>query len=140
MHIVFGGAFNGKRQYVEDRVGEDAIWFEGGLPEGSAPVTVTAGVEQWIRRQLEGGKTEPVILKEVKEAFARRSGLHIWILTDISRGLVPMDALDRAWRDATGRVYQLLFQEAKSVTRVWYGLPENLKGEGWNETLHENRG
>lgn len=141
MHIVFGGAFNGKREYVSGRVSQRAAWFEGVLPDPSAPATVTSGLEQWVRRELGSGKGEPVILREVAGALGRQAdGLHIWILTDISRGLVPTDALDRQWRDTTGRVYQFLFQEAESVTRIWYGLPENLKGDGWDETLHENRG
>ncbi|MTD30874.1 bifunctional adenosylcobinamide kinase/adenosylcobinamide-phosphate guanylyltransferase [Planomicrobium sp. YIM 101495] len=132
MHIVFGGAFNGKRQFVQDRLTGQVDWYEEILPEASNHTTVTTGLEEWIYGQLEQGASEAHIVKQVQGALDKQQvNIHIWILTDISRGIVPLDPLDRQWRDATGRIYQLLFKEAQSITRIWYGLPENLKGDGW---------
>lgn len=132
MHIVFGGAFNGKRQFVQDRLTGQVDWYEEVLPEASNHTTVTIGLEKWIYGQLEQGAPEAHIVKQVQGALDKQqANIHIWILTDISRGIVPLYPLDRQWRDATGRIYQLLFKEAQSITRIWYGLPENLKGDGW---------
>ena len=54
----------------------------------------------------------------------------IFILTDIGRGIVPMDAEQRALRDACGRLYQQLIAQADEVTRIWYGLAQTLKKRG----------
>ena len=46
---------------------------------------------------------------------------------DISQGVVPVDPLQRAWREACGRALIYLAQEAGEVYRVFCGLPERLK-------------
>ena len=54
----------------------------------------------------------------------------ILILTDIGRGIVPMDAGQRELRDVCGRLYQRLFSEADEITRIWYGIAKTLKNRG----------
>lgn len=51
----------------------------------------------------------------------------ILIVTDISGGLVPMEAEYRAWREMNGRLMLYLSKEADSVTRIFCGLPQMLK-------------
>ncbi|MBO4725604.1 MAG: bifunctional adenosylcobinamide kinase/adenosylcobinamide-phosphate guanylyltransferase [Firmicutes bacterium] len=51
----------------------------------------------------------------------------ILIIEDISQGIVPIDTKERAWREANGRVMALLAKEATSVTRVFCGIPQQLK-------------
>lgn len=140
MHIVFGGAFNGKRQFVRGLTGcNEAAWFEGELPRDSVPGTVVAGVELWVKGQLEKGTDEKTINRLVQDAIAQGTPRQIWILTDINRGIVPADPLERELRDVIGRLYQQLFLQAASVTRIWYGIPETLKGVDLHENLHKNR-
>lgn len=139
MHIVFGGAFNGKRQFVRGLAGcNEAAWFEEELPRDSVSGTVVAGVELWVRGQLEKGMEEKAIHRLVQDAIAQGTPRQIWILTDINRGIVPADPLERELRDVIGRLYQQLFLQAASVTRIWYGIPETLKGADLNENLHKN--
>nr|WP_285228742.1 bifunctional adenosylcobinamide kinase/adenosylcobinamide-phosphate guanylyltransferase [Planococcus sp. ISL-109] len=99
---------------------------------------IIAGVEQWIRKQLEERQSEQAILAAVQQ-LVDSPGERIWILTDISRGIVPLDPLERQWRDVTGRTYQYLFKQARHITRIWYGIPQTIKGDGQNEYLYENR-
>lgn len=61
------------------------------------------------------------------------------IATEIGRGIVPMEASMRKLRDDVGRFYQQLFAVAESVTRIWYGIPQTIKGDVHNENLHKNR-
>lgn len=140
MHIVFGGAFNGKRRYVKELVGnEEAAWFEGELPNEAAPLAVIAGVEDWIKKQLQQGADEKTITCLVEQAISRQAPeRQIWILTDINRGIVPADPLERELRDVVGRLYQQLFSTASSVTRIWYGIPQTIKGADGHENLHTN--
>ncbi|RAZ69483.1 bifunctional adenosylcobinamide kinase/adenosylcobinamide-phosphate guanylyltransferase [Planococcus maitriensis] len=139
MHIVFGGAFNGKRKYVKEQLKPDpSVWLEGELPQ-RGETAVIAGLEQWIRKQLEQQCPEQDIIAAIRE-LAESAGDRIWILTDISRGIVPIDPLEREWRDVTGRSYQYLFGKAQHITRIWYGIPQTIKGDGRDEYLHENWG
>ncbi|MBU9673496.1 bifunctional adenosylcobinamide kinase/adenosylcobinamide-phosphate guanylyltransferase [Planococcus sp. CP5-4] len=139
MRIVFGGAFNGKRKYVKDQLKLDSsVWLEGELP-APGESAVIAGLEQWIRKQLEQQRPEQDIIAAIRE-LAESAGERIWILTDIGRGIVPLDQLEREWRDVTGRSYQYLFGNAEHITRIWYGIPQTIKGDGRDEYLHENRG
>ena len=141
MQIIFGGAFNGKRQYVKDMLsGMEAAWHEGQLPRSVGELTVIAGLEQWIKEQLEEQINEEAIHQSVKKAVQLQTiGELIWILTDMNRGIVPIDPIERRLRDTAGRIYQNLFKEAERITRIWYGIPQTIKGADENENLYKNR-
>lgn len=130
MHIVFGGAFNGKRQYVKDQLKVQAIdWHEGSLPETAAAkgIAVIAGLEYWVEQQLEQGFSEELLIEQVKKAVGRGHEQQLWILTDLNRGIVPTEQIEREMRDVIGRLYQFLFSEAEEITRIWYGIPQKIK-------------
>ena len=130
MHIVFGGAFNGKRQYVIDQLeGHEVYWNEGELPEpiASETILVIAGLEHWIKQQLDKGFTEDKMREQIKRIIDSRQSQQIWILTDLNRGIVPTERIEREMRDIIGRLYQQLFAEAEKITRIWYGIPEKIK-------------
>jgi adenosyl cobinamide kinase/adenosyl cobinamide phosphate guanylyltransferase len=67
---------------------------------------------------------------EAREILAsRRADLtdKILIASDVSQGLVPMDPLDRAYREMMGRTLLYLASEAEQVHRVFCGLGQRLK-------------
>ncbi|EGA88318.1 hypothetical protein GPDM_15894 [Planococcus donghaensis MPA1U2] len=143
MHIVFGGAFNGKRQYVKNLMqNEKASWHEGMMPPLTRKdsVTVIAGVERWVKEELEQGLTEQQLIEKVKKTLSTSQSKQIWVLTDLNRGIVPTERIEREMRDVVGRIYQFLFTEAQQITRIWYGIPQTIKGANQDENLHENRG
>ncbi|WP_144512036.1 bifunctional adenosylcobinamide kinase/adenosylcobinamide-phosphate guanylyltransferase [Bacillus sp. FJAT-22090] len=126
MHVIFGGAFNGKRTYVEKRVqGRDVQWLDVEadahvlLP--NTEVIVVMGVEN----------LQQPYSKELLEKLEDWDNLVevIVIATEIGRGIVPMDASLRKLRDDVGRFYQQLFTKASSVTRIWYGIAQTIKGD-----------
>lgn len=130
MHIIFGGAFNGKRQYVKDRLkGQEVYWSEGELPKSTAPETimVIAGLEHWVKQQLGKGLTEGQMMEQVKRIIDSGQSQQIWVLTDLNRGIVPTERIEREMRDIVGRLYQHLFAQAEKITRIWYGIPEKIK-------------
>ncbi|EMF47345.1 hypothetical protein B481_0926 [Planococcus halocryophilus Or1] len=53
---------------------------------------------------------------------------------------MPTERIERELRDLVGRLYQLLFTEAQQITRIWYGIPQTIKGADQDENLHKNRG
>jgi adenosylcobinamide kinase/adenosylcobinamide-phosphate guanylyltransferase len=136
LHIIIGGAHNGKRDYVTRMVeGREVEWFEGVMPScvgdshsynlGTIQTVVIAGIEKWLAKT---DLPEVEAIDYVLETVMGRDT--IIILTDIGRGIVPMDAQQRQLRDTCGRLYQRLIAEADEVTRIWYGLAQNLKRRG----------
>lgn len=135
MHVIFGGAFNGKRAYVEKLVrGQRVQWVDAGedvpvlLP--GTEVIVVFGVECLLEPQLNK------LLGQLKQWDEQAKV--IVIATEIGRGIVPMEARLRKLRDEVGRFYQQLFLKAERVTRIWYGIAQTIKGDDWNENLHKN--
>ncbi|MDN7244788.1 bifunctional adenosylcobinamide kinase/adenosylcobinamide-phosphate guanylyltransferase [Planococcus shenhongbingii] len=141
MHIVFGGAFNGKRQYVKELLkNREYVWLERELPDQAAPFRVVAGIEEWVKAQLENGIDEKAIMDLIVQSISLQPiNQQIWILTDMNRGIVPVDPLERELRDVIGRLYQQLFKKADLITRIWYGIPQTIKGADEHENLYENR-
>ena len=130
MHVILGGEANGKRQFVREQLNGSAVWLgDDGLLDLSAgnrispnvPVVVT-GLETYMAGRL---AEEQQAASELL-SFIRNREAYV-IVTDIGRGIVPADPEARALRDACGRLAQLLVNEAETVTRIWFGLPQKLK-------------
>ena len=61
------------------------------------------------------------------EELSRRE---VVIATEVGGGVVPVDAGERAAREAAGRLGILLAQRAEKVIRMFCGLPVILKESG----------
>ena len=125
MHVFIGGAYNGKTDYVRRWIGDKAACFCTMDTTATAQpdeTLIIGDVHGWLMRT---DKTEA----EARDAVHEISGPNtIFILTEVGRGIVPLDANERDLRDRCGRLYQQLFAEATSVTRIWYGIPHTIKG------------
>lgn len=145
MHFVTGGAFNGKSKWVGEfyQLGETPnLWISAyrgeAFPEGTAGwegnhAVVLEGVELWLKSMA--GTSAPRIREQWK------SLLHVWrnwekedqrrrlilIGSDITKGIVPIDAEERKWRDAAGWVFQDTAAAAEQVDMIWYGIRQKLK-------------
>ncbi|KQL36993.1 bifunctional adenosylcobinamide kinase/adenosylcobinamide-phosphate guanylyltransferase [Psychrobacillus sp. FJAT-21963] len=125
MHVIFGGAFNGKRAYVEQLVEDkEAQWLDATeefpIVSSKAEVVIVFGVENVLEDKLNK-------LFEHLEQWDQNFEV-IVIATEIGRGIVPMEASMRKLRDDVGRFYQQLFTRAERVTRIWYGISQTIKG------------
>lgn len=111
MILVIGGAFQGKTAYVQNRFGDT--------------VTVINNYQERIRSQLQEG-LEP--LAEAEELLRERQGQQLVLISDeVGYGLVPVDAFERKWREAVGRVNCYLAQRAEEVVRVVCGIETRIK-------------
>ena len=135
MHIIFGGAFNGKQQFVKNfcnERGKQPQFFNSVIPSNSftkQDIVVIHHLEQLLQPLSSLGEIQAAAtIAEQLFQLDKKTQL-LCICTDMSRGVVPIDKNQRFLRDATGRLYQQLFQQSESITRIWYGLAENLKGE-----------
>ncbi|MDM5233275.1 bifunctional adenosylcobinamide kinase/adenosylcobinamide-phosphate guanylyltransferase [Lysinibacillus pakistanensis] len=130
MHVFIGGAYNGKTDYVmtllED---QEAVLVDGYLPESipECDVLVIKGLEKWLVTQnLEEDEALVNAMLTRLQALEENRTLYI-IVTDMGRGVVPMEKQARLLRDTCGRLYQALFAEAERVIRIWYGIAEQIK-------------
>ena len=141
MFIILGGAHNGKRAYVEDLVAQlptkELVKYEGALPR-IEEVTgdkrfIISNFEQIVLPHLH--QPEDQVAQQIFERIAEISERAevFCICTDTSRGVVPLEKEARQLRDTCGRLYQKLCGEGHTVVRVWYGIPQILKGAHYGQ-------
>ncbi|MGN7476576.1 bifunctional adenosylcobinamide kinase/adenosylcobinamide-phosphate guanylyltransferase [Solibacillus silvestris] len=137
MYVILGGAYNGKRAYVKALVAKlpekELVVCEGILPRIEKVTEnkrfIISDFEQIILPYLD--EPEEQAAQRIFEHIAEISGQAevFCICADTSRGVVPLERGARQLRDTCGRLYQKLCNEAETVIRVWYGIPQFLKGE-----------
>ena len=108
MIFVTGPLFAGKREYIQkaldlsdEEFSRRAVWDVQELADGA----------------------------ELEALADRLAEKEIVIATEIGGGVVPVDAKERAHREAAGRLACLLAERADTVLRICCGLPQILKGD-----------
>lgn len=138
MILVFGGAYQGKLDFAK------ALWPEGSVCDlrGCASDTeaikamdfsadIICGLDAFAWSCTADGR-------EAAEEMRRRKDLwqdKILIITDVSQGIVPIDARERAFREMNGRLMMYLAKEAKEVYRVFCGIGKQIRRHDDEETL-----
>ncbi|WP_158232468.1 bifunctional adenosylcobinamide kinase/adenosylcobinamide-phosphate guanylyltransferase [Sporosarcina sp. P13] len=123
MHVIIGGAYNGKTEYVRRLVGDQPVQFcTMETAAASDERLVIVGLLDWLRQTK---MDEAQSLQAVRDVMTPDT---IFVLTEVGRGIVPFEAEQRELRDRCGRLYQFLFEQATEITRVWYGIPQKIKG------------
>ena len=125
MEFIIGGAYQGKLDNALKKYNlkENEIFTcteEHGIEFGARCIYKIEEFTLWCVRN---GKDATEIFKENRGKWADS----VLICQDIFCGVVPLGADMRAWRDMTGRLCAYLSEEAASVTRMFCGLPQNLK-------------
>ncbi len=138
MILVVGGSWQGKRKFVCERYGsgegsaDDPAAQDGGaggfVDGAQAPweefleADRAWNLHQMIRRRLEAGEAIDKLERELPGQLFRACPKRILIADEIGHGVVPMDAFERAYREAAGRICCALAAEAKEVWRVVAGI------------------
>lgn len=140
MHLIFGGAYQGKLDYAKERyrlMDQDIFFCGSGEEEraaagkGDCPVKpeldftkrAIYGLEEFVLSCVRYGTDAGDYLEANRERWADT----ILICTDISSGVVPCEKELRAWREMVGRTLVYLGKEAEEVTRIFCGLPQRIK-------------
>jgi adenosylcobinamide kinase/adenosylcobinamide-phosphate guanylyltransferase len=122
--LIFGGAYNGKLEFVKKKyqLSDDDIFF------------CTNQTLQFNKKVLCGLHifTRDCVLNNINSLEILENNItflkdKIIICDEINSGIVPMEKVDRAWREETGRVLQFLTKQSFSVHRVFFGLEEKVK-------------
>ncbi len=125
MVLIFGGAYQGKLDFAMKKFNiKDTDIFtctEDSFPDFSKKIIDRA--ELFFLKCVKAGIEPRDILCENINMLQDK----IVIARDISQGIVPIDPVQRAWREASGRAMMYLAGEAEEVYRVFCGLSEKLK-------------
>ncbi len=130
MVLIIGGAYQGKLDYAKETYNlsdEDIFDCKENdnsiLPsvdfKAKAFLNFHRFVRACVRDEIEA---ESYIAANI-DSFRDK----IIIADDVTQGVVPMDKLDRAYREELGRCLVYLGKEADNVIRVFCGIPQVVK-------------
>ena len=126
MILIIGGSYQGKLDFARERFGlvaSDIQICDENTDALNFSRRCVAYIDRWALDAVKAG-LEPV---DTFRANADRWKDSIVITTDISSGIVPMDPVLRAWREACGRMNSYLAAQADEVWRLFCGIPQRLK-------------
>lgn len=130
MHIVIGGSYSGKRQFVREKWGSFQLIsaYEGQSMNEAvhSVVVVYEGFELWIGELIIAGYTNQEIVEVFRKWFRERQDA-VLIMLEIGRGIVPIEEHNRRLRDVVGWVQQEAVKQADEVTSIWHGLAKRMK-------------
>ena len=121
MELIFGGAYQGKTQYAAKKYAfsELDIYTCDGLRLDPGARCIRH-LERFAKACTEAGL-------DAREEFDRQAPKAVCLIADdISCGIVPVDYLERTWREQAGRLLSHLAGQAETVTRIFCGLPLEL--------------
>lgn len=137
MKLIIGGYAQGKLKYVLQNycLGADSVW-EGKLPTGkmqvgkaskenkmpASPVVINR-FHVWFQERLKAGEAPEAVIRE----YVAENPDCIIISDEVGNGIVPVDALEREYRERLGRMLAELAQNAEEVVRVICGLGQKIK-------------
>ena len=143
MILVTGGCSQGKREFVRQYLGEqDAdgfVWTEGEKAswEEFMDGRFCRDFQLFVRRVMEGsagpscserkGLSTDQILEQLLEELLAGPKERVLVTDEIGCGIVPADALERLYREETGRLCCRIGGEAKEVWRVCCGAGMRIK-------------
>lgn len=124
MNLIFGGAYNGKLEFVKEKyhISDKEIFFckDQNLKYDKK---VICGLHIFTRACVLNEINSLEILKNNIDYLSDK----IIICDEINSGIVPMEKQDRACREETGRALQFLAKHSSFVYRIFFGIEEILK-------------
>ena len=126
MKLYMGGAYQGQLEWALEENGltpEDVFQCTRTTRQIDWSKPVITDIQLLFWAQTEAGIDSLADLERHWPALQDK----IITLEDISAGIVPIDPLQRAWRETTGRCGVFLARRADRVVRLFCGLGTVLK-------------
>ena len=126
MEMIIGGAYQGKTAYAKQRYPQ-LEWVDGALVS-ETELMVAQGVldfQEYIRRELEEDRD----VSDLAERLIKGNPELVIVSQEVGYGVVPVDAFDRKYREAVGRVCTKLAGHSRRVTRVLCGIGTVIKDD-----------
>lgn len=126
MEMIIGGAFQGKGDFAKSNH-PDIKWQQGESLDESGLLSAEGVLDfqEYIRAELKNGHD----VSGLAEKMIEKNPDVILVSQEIGYGVVPMDAFERAYREAVGRVCTKLAAYSKKVTRVVCGIGTVIKDD-----------
>lgn len=124
MEMIIGGAFQGKAAYAAKE--HPDIVFQRGDSLSENELLKARGVlgfQNYICKEMKEGKD---VLDLAEKIIAHNPEIVI-VSEEIGYGVVPVDAFDRTYREAVGRICTKLASHSRKVTRVICGIGMVIK-------------
>lgn len=123
MDLVYGGAYQGKTAFAKEKfgLGENDIFVCETEKEPSFDKKCISHIERLSYFCIKNG------LEPADYFFEHADKNAVVISDDISCGIVPIDPLEREWREAHGRMLMRISKESGSVTRLFCGIGVKIK-------------
>lgn len=128
MILIIGGAYQGKLEYALNLTGYDKIDFLDGKTCELDEIFQAKGIngfQDYIKRYLEYSQD----MNGLAERLMEENPKLVVVTNELGYGVVPCEASDRRWREATGRICTKLAKSANKVIRVVCGIGMVLKDE-----------
>lgn len=128
MVLIVGGAFQGKKKYVSEKLKIDysdmidgAEYDIGYIRNIKCVYNFQDAVKKFINRSVDPIEAVNKILSE--------NPYVVIIMNEVGNGIVPIDREERKWREAVGKTGCFLAENAETVYRVVCGCAILIKGE-----------
>lgn len=124
MIMIIGGAYQGKHTFAKELY-PDIIWADGKSCSEKELKTAqgVVGFHHYIERMIRAGESAEHLAKELT-----KENPELIIVTDeIGYGIVPIDKVEREYRETTGRVCTELAAFSEKVYRVTCGIGQLIK-------------
>ena len=127
MILITGGTSSGKATFARNLAAQHG-WSED---------DVAFNVEELLWGQVEGtdqiapasDDADRKALSATPELIEQLAAKAIVTCSEVGAGIVPLDAQERTWREAVGRMSCELASQADAVVRMVCGIPVVLKGD-----------
>ena len=126
MILIVGGSFQGKKAYAMETCSlREEDFAEGGTCPFEAVYEAPAVLHfhEYIRRCLKAGRE----ISGLPKALMQHNPEAVIVVNELGSGVVPVDAFDREYREAVGRLCCSLAREAVEVHRVVCGIGTVIK-------------
>lgn len=134
MHLIIGGAYQGKLAYAKGQYPEKLRWVDGAvcslseIPVCDGMYHLEEYIKRWMKQELRREDLQEVILENLIRLTEKNPGV-VLICNEIGCGLVPIDPFERAYRENVGRICTALASRAVRVDRVVCGIGVVLKSK-----------
>ena len=132
MKLVIGGYAQGKLDYIlKESNQEHYVIFDSKVPNAEqlqeiarqGKTVVINHFHHWGKERISQGEN----MEEEIFAFLEKSPKCVIISDEIGNGIVPVNALEREYRERVGRILVKLAGQADEVVRVICGIGQKIK-------------
>lgn len=127
MDMIIGGAFQGKTAYAMEHYPHVESWIKGGeaTEEELKNAQGVLDFQEYIKKELAAGRE----VSHLAGMLLSDNPKLVLVCQEVGYGVVPVDAFERKYREAVGRVCTELASGAKRVTRIVCGIGTVIKND-----------